>query len=294
MDATFFKCLICGKTQLQQEKEHWLCLSCNTRFPVKNGIPLLVRDWDTLRKEIEQASQRLPGWYQGVQNPEENSIWKHHLAKRRVYVEEEIKEFLAQSHSGKAGKLLDIGCGDGNHLQYLKKYARQIYGSDYNLTRLERAHNKYPEATIYLADILEYPALDGFFELIFFNHVIEHIPNDHQALREIMRILKPGGLLILGTPNEGAWWWQTAYRLQPQIRARTDHVHFYTQADLTNKIRNAGLQIIDTKYLGWGVPHWSLDARLRRFKFFDDLFELLGNRLFPKQASSIYVVATKS
>src|ERR1019366_9596147 len=99
------------------------------------------------------------------------------------------------------------------------------------------------EAGLFMADICNYPADDDSFDVIYFNHVLEHIPDDVAALREVGRILKPGGLLILGVPNEGAAFWQLAYRLQPNIRATTDHQHFYTADSVAAQCRAAGLTV---------------------------------------------------
>ncbi len=155
------------------------------------------------------------------------------------------------------------------------------------------ARARYSSAVLFLADILDYPAQDEFFDIIFFNHVIEHIPNDAGVLNAIYRILRPGGLLILGTPNEGAWWWQMAYKLQPETRQSTDHVHFYTAATLSQLILAEGFQILQVKYTGWGPPHWGLDSRIRKYKWVDDAFEFLGHIFIPHQASSLYVLAVK-
>lgn len=293
VDSSFFECPVCKDTRVHIEPETWQCLSCHTEFPVKNGIPYLVKNWQDLEYQINEAVQRLPGWYKSEQQSEENNIWRHHLRKRRQLVEEKIKDFLSHIQSSNVDRLLDIGCGDGNHLNYLAKYAGTLYGSDYNPTRLERARENNPQATIFLGDILNYPAADQFFDVIFFNHVIEHISDDVQALHEVSRILKAGGLLVLGTPNEGATWWQVAYKLQPKVREASDHVHFYTKADLVEKVKNAGFQVDGFEYIGWGVPHWTFDRLLRQYKLFDDFFELVGKRIIPKQASSIYLFARK-
>ena len=47
------------------------------------------------------------------------------------------------------------------------------------------------------------------------------------------------------------------------------------------------------KHIGWGPPHWGLDARIRGYKWVDDAFELFGRIFFPRQASSLYVLAVK-
>jgi 2-polyprenyl-3-methyl-5-hydroxy-6-metoxy-1,4-benzoquinol methylase len=200
---------------------------------------------------------------------------------------------LAKRGRTKELRLLDLGCGDGNHLPWLAGFAGEIYGSDYNLVRLARARARFPSATLFLGDILDFPAADGAFDIVFFNHVIEHIPHDEAALTTVARILAPGGIMVLGTPNEGAWWWQLAYRRAPEVRASTDHVHFYTADTIAAKMQAAGLDIAEIEHMGWGPPDWRLDGRIRKYKVIDDLFEAVGRRLMPRQASSLYVIATK-
>jgi SAM-dependent methyltransferase len=233
-----------------------------------------------------------PLWYVEEQPPEEASPWRHHIKKRRQYVERVLHRELTARGTAKAAALLDLGCGDGNHPKWLGRHAQVLYGSDYNALRLARARSLVPEARLFLGDILDYPAEDGAFDVIFFNHVIEHIPDDVRALSEIRRILAPGGLLILGTPNEGAWWWQLAYRRTPHLRATTDHVHFYTAETISAKMQDAGLRITEVHHMGWGPPDWELDGRWRRHKLVDDVFEWIGKLLLRRQASSLYIIAT--
>jgi len=172
-------------------------------------------------------------------------------------------------------------------------FADRAYGSDYNLVRLVRAQAQNPSATIFAADILDFPGDDNTFDIIYFNHVIEHIPDDLAALAAVRRLLAPGGLLILGTPNEGAWWWQWAYRRDLQSLRSSDHCHFYTAATIGAKVLKSGLEIRDTHHLGWGPPDWALDGRIRRYKVLDDLFTLVGRAFLPRQASSLYLLAAK-
>jgi 2-polyprenyl-3-methyl-5-hydroxy-6-metoxy-1,4-benzoquinol methylase len=289
----FFQCLHCGEAQAEQSGEGIACRACGVFYPVEQNIPILVRDWQRHEEELGQARAIKPGWYLEEQSQEQVSPWRHHIRKRRIYVQGALSRYLQLRERPRAATLLDLGCGDGNHMAYLQNYTDALYGSDYNLTRLVRAQLRYPEATLYLADILDYPARENFFEVVFFNHVIEHILDDRAALKAIFRMLKPGGLLILGTPNEGAWWWQLAYRLESETRRTTDHVHFYTAKSITQKIRQTGFDIIEAKHMGWGPPHWTWDGRIRRYKWVDDTFELFGKNFFPRQASSLYIVATK-
>jgi ubiquinone/menaquinone biosynthesis C-methylase UbiE len=260
----------------------------------EQGIPILVRDWQSLQSDLDNARQVKPNWYESVQPPEQSSPWRHHLRKRREYVERAIARRLSSAGIARGRRLLDLGCGDGNNLVWLSKYADAAYGSDYNLVRLARASAQNREATIFAADILRFPSDDGMFDIVYFNHVIEHIQDDVAALREVRRILAPGGLLVLGTPNEGAWWWQWAYRRDAAALASTDHVHFYTGELIAQRMRAAGLEVLDTHHLGWGPPDWRLDGRIRKYKFLDDAFTVIGRTFLPRQASSLYLLATRN
>ncbi len=290
----FFRCLNCGSSQSDRSEATWLCRKCGSSYSIVQDIPLLVRNWQQHEEELSQAKAVKPSWYLEEQPPELASPWCHHLRKRRQYVEAAIQRHLQGKKQSRATTVLDLGCGDGNHLQYLQNYALALFGSDYNLVRLVRSRARHKNVTLFLADVLDYPAQDGFFEIIFFNHVLEHIHDEKRALETIFRILKPNGLLVLGIPNEGAWWWQLAYRLQPQTLQTTDHVEFYTAESIAQKLIDRGFELLEIKHIGWGPPHWGLDMRVRKYKLIDDLFELVGKVIFPRQASSLYILATKS
>lgn len=282
------RCLACNSADpLDVSEGAAKCRACSTVFPCEHGVPILFRDWQEHATQIGNLRELLPAWYDEVQAVEAESPWRHHLAKRREYVESIL------TSQGKVDRLLDLGCGDGTNLQWLEKHTKQLYASDYNLLRLIRAKTFSYGVTLFAADILDYPAFDCSFDVVYFNHVLEHIPEDQRALSTVYRILKPGGILVLGVPNEGSWWWQLAYRRSPESLANTDHVHFYTAESVGAKLADAGLLVREVKRLGWGPPDWELDMKLRKYKFLDDCFDRLGRILLPGQASSLYLIAVK-
>lgn len=255
-------------------------------------IPILVSDKSRIDRLIESAKESdKGGWYEAPQMSQWSGPYRHHLLKRKRYVEEVLAAYPGSSGKDQVG--LDLGCGDGANLPWIKKYCGVLYGSDYNLLRLMRASRTSCADQLFLADVTNYPAADNSFGIIYWNHVLEHIPDDASALKEAYRILAPGGALILGVPNEGAFFWWLAYRLQPRSLATTDHVHFYTMKSITAKCREAGFLIRETHSIGWGLPHWWLDEKVRRYKWVDDLFEVIGRTLFPSQATSLYLVLSK-
>ena len=293
MEAAIFRCPACRAEPLTVEQEALACTACGRLFAIEGGIPLLVADITEHEGAMSEARAVNPAWYRAEQPQEEVSPWRHHLKKRRLYVSSVIRRELAKRGRERATRLLDLGCGDGTNLLWLKDFAESLYGSDYNLVRLTRAHARSPDVTLFLANILDYPTVDGCFDVVFFNHVIEHIPDDDAALATAFRLLAPGGLMVLGTPNEGAWWWQLAYRRAPEIQRTTDHLHVYTAESIRQKMQSSGFRVFEVKHMGWGPPDWQLDGKWRQYKWVDDLFEVLGRTLIPRQASSLYLLATK-
>jgi SAM-dependent methyltransferase len=274
-------------------EEERRCATCGFELVRAEGVPILVKDRaavDAIIAEAKKAGRA--GWYEAPQDEISTGAYRHHMRKRRLFLDAVIAAHVARR--GVPALALDLGCGDGGQLGWLGSHAREIYGSDYNLLRLHRASVAAPQACIYMADILNYPVRDGTFDLIFFNHVLEHIPDDAAALAQAYRILKPGGLMLLGVPNEGAWFWQQAYRLQPAVLKASDHVHFYTADALAQKCRTTGFDVAHVEHIGWGVPHWSLDEKLRQWKAVDATLDWLGRRFFHDQATSLYLVLGKA
>lgn len=267
------------------------CRQCGTPFEFVGGAPILLRDTAAVACAIETArASGRASWYEAPQAAQFSGPFRHHLRRRRRYLDDALARHL---RGAKAASVLDLGCGDGSNLGWLAGYAEHLFASDYHALRVARAAQLGAAETLFIADATDYPAADGSFDLIFFNHVLEHIPDDLQALREARRILAEDGLLVIGVPNEGAFFWQLAYRLQPDFLRDSDHVQFYTAASLSARCREAGLTVREVKRLGYGVPHWTLDGKLRQFKWVDDLFEMLGRTFIPSQATSLYLIASK-
>lgn len=283
--ALALRCPVCHAPLPQLPR----CRPCGFEAGDAAGVPVLLSDPEAVARAIASARDAGRGaWYEAPQADQWTGPYRHHLAKRRAYLDDALSRFASRG-----GQALDLGCGDGEHLPWLAGWADHVAGSDYNAVRLARARQRAPDADLILADVTNHAGADECADLIFFNHVIEHVPDDLTALREVRRLLRPGGICLLGTPNEGAAWWRMAYRLQPSSRAATDHVHFYTADELARRCRAAGLTVREVEHIGWGLPHWTLDALVRGRRRVDDAFERIGRRLAPGQASSLYLVLSR-
>lgn len=288
----FFRCPTCS-ADLQLSDHDCNCSACGNTIEIEFDIPLLVRDVDKIRADIEEARKAgKQEWYDGKQDSYLTGPWRHHVKKRLDLLHKFMKNHFGEAQD--EGRIaLDLGCGDGFNGSWIREWFPDTLGSDYNISRVLRAKESGNYTKTFMADVTNYPIQDNTLDFVLFNHVLEHIPDDVSALREVRRILKPNGLLILGVPNEGAAFWQLAYRLQPDSKTYSDHVHFYTAKSLAPKCKEAGFHVNEVHHIGWGVPHWGLDSRVRGYKFIDDAFEAVGKRLCPSQATSLYLLLSK-
>ncbi len=112
----------------------------------------------------------------------------------------------------------------------------------------EGYHGVYPEGTRDLdVTALDFP--DASFDIVLCNHVLEHVPDDAAALREIFRVLKPGGWAILQTPVSPIikQTIEDPSVKTPKQRERYygqfDHVRLYSRDDYLKRLAKAGFEI---------------------------------------------------
>lgn len=131
--------------------------------------------------------------------------------------------------------------------QAFYKRFRNLKHLDYTTTDLNS-----PLADV-KADICNLPFADGEYDIIFCNHVLEHIPDDTAAMQEILRVLKPGGMAILQIPQDlnRDTTFEDDSITDPQERARIfgqyDHVRVYGR-DYFEKLRAIGFKVDEVDY----------------------------------------------
>ncbi len=99
------------------------------------------------------------------------------------------------------GRVLELGCGMGHLLTWLSdRY--QVVGCDINPWALEQAQGNVPGGRFLLLSGDEpYAFPSAIFDILIAKHVVEHLHHPELAIAEMSRVLKPGGLLVLATPN---------------------------------------------------------------------------------------------
>ena len=99
------------------------------------------------------------------------------------------------------GMILENGCGIGMYVEHLSPFGGMVIGLEYDFERTIEAHINSPH--IFNAAGEHIPLPSGTFDLILSHEVIEHVQDDRAAIREMIRVLKPGGRAIVFCPNRG-------------------------------------------------------------------------------------------
>jgi SAM-dependent methyltransferase len=165
---------------------------------------------------------------------------------RRMLFAAELGGFKIGKHAG----VLDIGTGTGSNLRMLREEGyRNVAGIDLNPVAVRYCLAK-GFASVLAGDATNLPFAEGQFDLVLATDTIEHIDDDRKALKEIHRILVPGGYAMIAVPAFASLW-----GLQDIV---AQHKRRYRTGDLTEKIQSSGLEIQQVYYFNYllFVPIW--------------------------------------
>jgi SAM-dependent methyltransferase len=186
------------------------------------------------------------------------------------------------------GVILENGCGVGMYVDHLAPHAGEIIGLEYDFQRALEAHRGVAQALINARIVcaagegLPFPGEK--LDLILSHEVLEHVADDRQALEEMVRVLKPGGRIVVFAPNRGypfethGVYWRGRYRfgniplvnyLPRRLRDRlAPHVRVYAGRDLERLFEGLPVRFV-TRTLIFGaydniIARWPAFGRALR------------------------------
>jgi SAM-dependent methyltransferase len=199
------------------------------------------------RREPPQASEFEEGYWGVVKDPDGNV---RDLSGERDKKVEDLACELGFVNKLPPGRLLDVGCGLGHLLSGVDKRWER-HGIEISEYAAERAAE---HGVIFHGDLENANYPDRFFDVVTLYHVIEHMEDPERELREIKRILKPGGWLIAGTPNFDS---ACARRFGDNFRLLHDvtHISLFSAESLRRLLEDNGFSVdwedypfFDTRY----------------------------------------------
>ena len=142
---------------------------------------------------------------------------------------------------------LDIGCGSSRIVQTLPG----VVGMDLGIHKLRWL--RAPGRHLVQGSLTRLPFVDGAFDTVICSEVIEHIPRDQVHLEELVRVIAPGGSLILGTPDYSRRRWLLLEWLYGKVFPNgyvKEHINRYTRRGLQRDLEALGLSIENVRYVG--------------------------------------------
>ena len=155
-----------------------------------------------------------------------------------------FRRFLAEldRRGMTGGRLLEVGCAYGFFLDEARSRFAHRTGTDYSRAALEKAHGRADQ--VILGGTAQIPS-DEIFDCIAVIHVIEHIYDPVDFLRTLAGHLRPGGWMVLATPDMGSLW-------RPLMRYRwpffkiPEHVTYYDRRTLGELLRRSGYEAVQS------------------------------------------------
>jgi len=177
---------------------------------------------------------------------------------RRAEVDDEIRHLRARQ----GGKLLDVGCGSGKWLSRMRDLGWDVAGVDFDADAVAEGVRRGLRVAHGPVEAQRYP--DESFDAVMLNHVIEHVPDPVATLAECRRIVKPGGEVLLFTPN-GASLAHRVFKRAWRGLEPPRHLHLFSPVSMRTLLARAGfvesdVRTVNSKYI-W---RHSLGVRLDR------------------------------
>ena len=169
---------------------------------------------------------------------------------------------------GPGVRVLDLGCGGGRHAFEVLRRGSDVVAFDMDQSELDNvaamfvAMDKAGEVPLGASGetvqgtALDMPFEEGSFDRAIAAEVLEHIPDDMAAMKEIFRVLKPGGTAAITVPSflpeRICWALDEDYHTAPG-----GHVRIYTLAELSAKLKSTGFEIGPHHHAhGLHAPYW--------------------------------------
>lgn len=197
----------------------------------------------------------------------------HEVLPSKFQMIEKFNHGYPVSRTSKEKKIrtLEVGAGLGGHVAWEDLSHQEYHMLEYREDWCQILREKNPDLQVVFGDIqkqLPYP--DGYFDRIIAIHVLEHLPNLPEALKEIKRLLKPEGRFQVVIPCEGGLAYGFARKISSDRMFRkkfkmpympiilAEHVN--TLPEIIKCVEDTGFKFSDKEYFPLKIPVWFMNV----------------------------------
>lgn len=179
---------------------------------------------------------------------------------RQLTAEERLNDLLRMTGIEAGGRLLEIGCSTGDFLDAARRHFA-VHGVEADAASCAVTQSRGIACFNGALADAQFPA--AHFDAIVLYHVIEHLPSPTRTLREIQRVLRPGGWLVVETPDiHNPWFRLLGARWRQFI---PDHIFFFTPQTITRACDESGFDVRTINHVGKAMSTRLFISRLGRY-----------------------------
>lgn len=227
---TYFQCAQCSCLQIQQYPENLKKYYSDNYYSygASKGIINKIKKELSLKRDIYAAGKK------DTIGRLLFMLWPNTILKNTF---ESISPII---HEGKDKKILDVGCGGGLFLKILDGLGFQnLFGVDLFIEKDLLIKNHIP---IYKKNLCD---LDGKFDIIFFHHSLEHMPDQSKVAIKINSLLKKNGICVIRIPISSSYAWDHYSVNWAQLDAPR-HFYLHSLQSISRILEQANLEIYKT------------------------------------------------
>jgi 2-polyprenyl-3-methyl-5-hydroxy-6-metoxy-1,4-benzoquinol methylase len=147
-------------------------------------------------------------------------------------------------HYGGQGTLLDVGCGTGEFLDFARQQGWSKVEGVEVIPKIADYARQLTKSPIYAEDFLEAQLQENFYSVISLWDVIEHLSDIPSVLKRIYQLLRPGGVIIIGTVNRDGISLKSL-RDNSSTVMPPEHLTFFTQKGMKSVLQSENLSVIE-------------------------------------------------
>lgn len=280
----YLSCVNCGEGTLNPKEKGLCCGHCGATYPIEMGIPILLNESKLLESKKEIQS------YYNDESAAYNITHGSDLYGTEYNIETYYQR-LFHTYIPNDGRVLEFGAGTGRFSSVFKKMCRELCLTDFSINMLlANLENDLPRIC---ADTEALPFLDGVFDLCIGMTTFSYLPTKSVGLKELWRVIKPGGRLLIIDQNADRAILQLAnlYYLRHRRRNRQPQIMESTLPFLTDLFEQSGFDVDDKGYFSW-IPHALSKRWVDILRPIDTLLAHVGP--LNRYAMRLYITGVKS
>jgi SAM-dependent methyltransferase len=180
------------------------------------------------------------GWKAVIKRALRRNKRLYELAQRTRFADS-IADAITQSAGWvPPGRVLDVGCGTGTDLDTFKELGWTTFGFDFSEDAVR--HTTARGHTVWHGDVTTLDVAERDMDAVYMSHILEHVGSPFRTLEAVGRLLRPGGILVIESPNIGPIW-SAVFRERSSSVDLPRHFYHFTGQTLEKMLVKSGFMV---------------------------------------------------